>query len=384
MKEMFISILSDALHEKKTDQLFDKLELESMLDEAVKHGVAGSFIQALPKQDSSCVKLLEAKLHSVDMLQEYEGNLILREMTNQGVPCIPLKGWILRNIYPHPHMRTMGDLDLLISPKYLTEAQNIMTRLGYTIEKEQFTDYHVCYYKAPCLIVEIHIRLAEETNCPVLDSVWERAVTQANDYPKLCNEDSYIFLIYHAAKHVILGGIGLRYIMDLWIMLKHFSQRSNSVTPIQSEKILEGLERLGLTSFAAYSEQLVNEWFGSPGTYITRMTWDAEAMNLWHEYVLSSGAFGGVISSYENQLTKDSRFTIVFRKVFPSRKQLRIYYPELIEKPWLMPKVWTVRLWRKLKGGDALTGINSLNHVSSKGREQRKYLLKHLGLNGKL
>lgn len=377
MEDILISVLSDALYEKNDRDILNNIELDEILAEAIRHGVAGSFIQGLPADYKLSLQPLEGKLHALDMGQEYEGNEILQRMAKRGIPCIPLKGWILRNIYPHTYMRTMGDLDLLIPPDRLMEAGEVMAELAYFPEKESFTDYHICYYKQAHLLVEIHSRLTEEINHPVLDRVWDRAVKGEDGYYKLSDEDFYIFLIYHAAKHVMLGGIGLRYIMDLWVLLSYFYQNS---VPIVVDQVLDGLNQLSFLNFAAYSEQLATEWFGPPGISLARASLDPQAMDLWRRYVLSSGAFGELASTYENQLAKESSFTVLRRKVFPSKRHMEIRYPDLIQKPWLMPKFYFIRLRGKLQGGEALMGANAIRSIPSEKIEERKYLLGHLGL----
>lgn len=377
MEDTLITLLSDALHEKKGTWLPKSGELNQLLVLAVKHGVAGALIEALPKEAMPCVQSLEATLHAVDMLQENEGVVLLRRMAEHTIPCVPLKGWVLREDYPRPHMRTMGDLDIVIPPDRLTDVEQIMMELGYSREREPFTDYHVCYYKEPCLTVEIHLRLTEEEYSPLFDTVWERTTIREDGCFQLSDEDTYLFLIYHAAKHVRLGGIGLRYIMDLWVLLHRFA---HATVTIQREQIEQGLKQLGLTSFAAYSEQLAAEWFSVPGLSLATVALDSEAMHLWKEFIISSGAFGGAVSSYENQMAERSGPVLVAAKLFPCKELMEIRYPIIREKPWRLPQFWFVRLWKKILSGEASTGALALASVSRLERERRKYLLRQLEL----
>lgn len=377
MDDILISMLSDALHEKITKQIPKTEELNLLMNEAQRHGVAAVFNRALPEESATCVQQLEAKLHAVDMAQEYEGAVILQKMAERRIPCIPLKGWVLREMYPKPYMRTRGDLDLLVHPEQLPETEQLMAELGYIKENENFTDYHICYNKPPYLTLEIHVRLTEEDKCTVFESVWERAVPRKDGCFQLCEEDNYLFMVYHGAKHALLGGIGLRYIMDLWVLLNYFANVSGD---IMREHVSQGLNMLGLTSFAAYSEQLATEWFGLTGISLTKITPDLETMRLWRKFILSSGTFGGAVSSYENQLTRSSAPVLVAAKIFPCRAQMEIRYPELRQKPWLLPKFWIIRLWQKLRGGEALTGARAFTSVSREERKQREYLLTNLGL----
>lgn len=377
MGEKLISLLSEALHERIATPLPEPEELDCLMNEAIKHGVAAALSQAIPEGATPYVLKLQAKLNAVDMLQKHEGAELLGRMAECGVDCIPLKGWVLCEAYPRPYMRTMGDLDILLHSEQLQQAEKVMTELGYVREKDNFTDYHVCYTKPPCMTVELHVRLTEKDSCTFFDNVWERAILKEDGCFQLCDEDSYLFMVYHGAKHALLGGIGVRYIMDMWVFLHRLA---GSSVPIQKELVSEGLDRLGLTSFAAYSEKLAVQWFGETGISLSAAMVDTEAMCLWHDYVLSSGAFGDVLSSYENQLKGNSKLALAISKAFPCRAQMEIRYPELRKKPLFLPMFWIKRLWEKLRGGEALNGAFALSSASRKACENREYLLTHLGL----
>jgi|GEM_PF-5513318 len=374
MEALMIGLLSDALHGRTSESMPDAETLQKLLHIAAEQNVAAAVCCALP-QKTPLVQNWEANLQAVDMAQEYAGKAILRSMVERGIPCIPMKGWVLRDFYPAPSLRTMGDLDLLVPADRIHDAEQAMLDLEYTREKERFADHHVCFHQPPCLTVEVHTRLTEAQDCPVLDKAWTRAVREESGTYRLSWEDFCLFLFRHAANHALLGGIGLRYIMDLWVLLRWFS-----ANPPSMEKISEGLEQMGLTAFSLYSQTLASEWFGEPGASVAAGVPDPDALLLWRRFIWDSGAFGKTESRYENQLVGRSPLSLAAAKVFPSRTHMEVRYPVLREKPWLLPCFWAFRLGEKLHGGEALAGARALSSVTQADREERKYLLEHLGL----
>lgn len=61
--------------------------------------------------------------------QEYEGENILKALSEAGLNCIGLKGWELRNFYPKKYMRQMADLDILVRPYQLVSFGKMFTPL---------------------------------------------------------------------------------------------------------------------------------------------------------------------------------------------------------------------------------------------------------------
>ena len=80
MDELLIALLSDALHGKTAERLPEEGELRGLLDAARRHGVAAAALAALPDGGGPQARMLAAKLHAVDMAQEYEGTALERAM----------------------------------------------------------------------------------------------------------------------------------------------------------------------------------------------------------------------------------------------------------------------------------------------------------------
>ena len=65
------------------------------------------------------------------MVQEYEIQSLLDDMEKDGIDCLPMKGWIMRNYYPDPLMRSMADFDVLLKEMDSQRMQKWMEARGY-------------------------------------------------------------------------------------------------------------------------------------------------------------------------------------------------------------------------------------------------------------
>lgn len=54
-----------------------------------------------------------------------------------GIRLIFFKGILLRRFYPEPQLRTMGDIDCLISAEERGKAHDLMADLGYECESDK-------------------------------------------------------------------------------------------------------------------------------------------------------------------------------------------------------------------------------------------------------
>ena len=47
-------------------------------------------------------------------MQQLELENVMAHFEKEGIDYVPLKGWIIKNLYPKPDMRSMCDVDILI------------------------------------------------------------------------------------------------------------------------------------------------------------------------------------------------------------------------------------------------------------------------------
>ena len=149
-------------------------------------------------------------------------------LKNEG-DILPLKGAVLRELYPKPEYRQMGDLDYLVDSDedIMKQMGDVLHMLGYADgEGVGLESSHDVYMKPPYMEVEIHRRLLPPTeeNHWHTDDIWERLVKdKSNPYLlHMTNEDFYLFHLLHFEKHYSMGGSGIRSILDQYYLMKQY------------------------------------------------------------------------------------------------------------------------------------------------------------------
>lgn len=259
-----------------------------------------------------------------------------------GVDYLPLKGSIMKAMYPRPELRLMGDADILIRQEQYVKVRPIMESLGY-YNKASADD--VIIWSNNALYLELHISLFDsqhkELYAYFIDG-WAFAKVKEGNCYMMTPEDAFIYEIAHFVKHYGSFGIGCRHMVDLWVYLRNYPALNEIY--IQNE-----LEKLQLWTFYRHLRHTLAWWFE-----------DAvpdETTELISEVVFSSGSWGTERSAAiwfemkEQNVTSGSvktRATYVLRRVFPKGEKLKQFYPVLDRHPWLLPAVWLRYIFTKI------------------------------------
>lgn len=178
------------------------------------------------------------KKNTFQMLQLCgEMNLISQLFDQNNIRLLYLKGPVVaQEIYGDISLRTSRDLDILIQVKDIERAEQLLLNNGYqrndpnSLNDWKRKHYHILYYNPQKDInIEIHWRLhPPPTKEPSFEELWERKrISNLTTYPVnfLSEEDLFIFLIIHGARH---GWARLRWLIDIDKMVK----RNNEFTEI--------------------------------------------------------------------------------------------------------------------------------------------------------
>ncbi len=174
-----------------------------------------------------------------------------------GVDHMPLKGLVLRDMYPYPEWRMMGDADILVRREDIPRAVALARRLGYGIGRESDHEYHL---RTPEGIhVELHkspVPTYERDLYAYFGDGWMRAVTMEGweHRFRMTDEDLYVYLLAHFAKHYRSGGAGVRYAVDLYVLARH----TKDFDHLYAEREMEGL---GLSMFHGNIRRMLGAWF---------------------------------------------------------------------------------------------------------------------------
>ena len=88
------------------------------------------------------------------VLQDVYEEKILECFEQEGIDCMPLKGILLKHLYPQFFMRVMSDLDILIDVEKLEKTRQIMPQMGF--EAWRYDEHHDIYRFLGICNVELH------------------------------------------------------------------------------------------------------------------------------------------------------------------------------------------------------------------------------------
>ena len=176
-------------------------------------------------------------------------------LNSHSIPCVIIKGAAAAMVYPHPTLRSMGDVDVLVKRKDYDIAAKLMEANGYSLEHEKNEDHHHYGYSKDKLNFELHKRLGivDEADEKLLtlfeDGIDNREWHQIGSYrfptlPPLLNGLS---LLFHINQH-LRSGLGLRQIID-WMMYVNTLPDDQWIELLDLLKSV-GMERLALTTTA--------------------------------------------------------------------------------------------------------------------------------------
>lgn len=268
--------------------------------------------------------------------QQQEIERIRAAFCAHDIDFMPLKGTLLRALYPAPEMRQMGDADILIKATQTDAIAEVMQSLGYT--EMTGAAHEIVWDKKGALHVELHRYLVPPFDADMFaffeaHGVWEHAVPYAGSEYHMTPEDELIFEFMHFVKHFRFGGAGLRHVVDFYLFWKRYPKLNEAY-------ICERLEQIGCADFYRNIHALVDCWFG-----------DAP-LNAVTEKITSLLFVGGIYGNAETEertmyarYRKQYRFAGAARflhMAFPPLSQQRKRYPILKKVPFLLPITWVL------------------------------------------
>lgn len=264
----------------------------------------------------------------------------------KGIFHQPMKGAWMKFIYPSPEMREMSDIDVLIRHDCMEKATDELQDMGYRLV--QAIKHHDIYSKPPFMTIEAHRAMYDktvDTNQYNYFSDFSKAQPVENStYTYNFNEnDFYIYMIAHMAKHFYTMGCGIRNLLDIYVYL-------NAKGHVLDRTYIDGeLEKLGLKAFTEQMEALAYVWMDGETC--------SELQQHIFDYMLDGGIYGkdenGIWNKFAEEKIKGqevSRIKLKLWYYFPPISYMSEYYPVLEKHPYLYPVVWLVRVWRGIFG----------------------------------
>ena len=294
-------------------------------------------------------------------------------LENEKIPFVPLKGSVIRKLYPEPWMRTSCDIDILVREEDLENTVLLLTE-KYGFEKSQEGTHEISLYSKSGIHIELHYRLHEDfyksSADEILKCVWSMAepVSDGSYMYELNDELFYFYHVYHMAKHFEVGGCGIRPFIDMWLL--------NHNVSYNGEKRDELLEKGGIKKFEESCRALSEYWFSE--------TEKTELVKSLEEYILAGGVYGVSSNSVAIRQSKSGgKVKYVLERLFLPYDMLKVHYPVLNKHKYLTPVFEVVRWFRLLSPATLRRSKREMelgNSVSDAKSEKLKNLLMDIGL----
>ena len=286
-----IYLVSCAVNNKIPDMaLVEAMNLNAVYDVAAKHMLAVSVAMALESagyKDDRSQKTVAMALRRTIIFENALKSL-KKAFEEQNIWFMPLKGAVLKDLYPKFGMREFADYDILFDASREDDVHAIMIELGYSI-KHSGSHYHKVYCKHPFLVFEMHTALFSNLHYEIIHKYYQNIEQRliGDGWEKKFNrEDMYLYLIAHEYKHYSYSGTGLRSMVDTYLYLN--SQK------MDMDYVAAEAEKLGIADFERQNRSLSLHLFGEG-----ELTASEQDML---DYSISSGAFVTRKNHVENEL----------------------------------------------------------------------------------
>lgn len=342
-------------------------ETENAIRKAKEHGIGALVCFGLEKSGLSSNRTSSVISSEIRRHILFDGERIRMDgvLSENGVDHMFLKGSVIQDIYPESYLRHMTDTDILIRESDREKVRDIMVNECYSVEVYEKTEEDV-YYKAPVFDYEMHVALFHENIGNdwyiIYGDVWDKLIPDDDDPHRyhFDDKDMYVYLMAHAMKHFSNSGTGIKTLVDIYMIEKHYGLLSDVY-------VMGELKKLGLEGTVPVFISAVNKLFTMDDPMFTE---DEEAVI---GKVFASSQHGTRKEYMQLKLTDRGAHEVTFRakiryffgRVFPPVSALDIKYPVLSKHPWLYP---AVALWRLIKqpfrdNGDVIRELKRLKKM---------------------
>ncbi len=311
--------------------------------------------------------------------------ILIDQMKDAHIKHILFKGYILKDYYPIPELRSYGDIDFVIHRNDRQKIHQMMLDNGFNVK----TDWEPVFsYLKGIEYYEIHTDIMEVNASDKADYIgyfkdmWKHIV-KIDDYSyQFSSEYHFIYLLVHIAKHVYDAGAGIRMYMDIALFIKKHEKNADW------SLIKEELLNLRLYDFSCVVFASVERWFGIKSPYDdTNMS--EEILSEFELFTLEAGTYGYVnrekgvntLRKSSGDKKEASKLAVVLQRLFPAASGIEKRYTYLQGRHWLLPVAWVHRLFiTKGKWQENVQKAQSILTADSEQVAELKKFYRDIGL----
>lgn len=360
----FVELLSNSIRGKVEVKEYDNVDWNEILTLAKSHKVEGIIFSALRKSglwkniDKEEFDLLKRLTFSTGIGQLRNiGSLsnIFKELNEEDIELIVLKGLVVRDFYPQPEQRSMSDADILIHKDQLERCKNILLDIGYMLDDHE-ASHHIKLYHRTEPVIEVHWHIIKRDGFSgdldkFEEDIWKRVIPVKvgdSEVLSLDYEHLALHLCMHMGAHLASTGFGLRQLCDLVLLVEQKSEEINW------KRFLEDSDAYGFKKFNLAMFALCKKLFNMemPKEINVDDIIDTNYMDALITEIFEAGVHGkkDIVNSLGNQLAfnfedKDSNATLGAVKrfagfIFPSPDKMSDKYSYAKKYKVLTPVAW--------------------------------------------
>ena len=347
--DYLVHLIKCSIKKIKPNPIPQGIELDGLIALAERHNVANIIYLALRDLGIENKRLSNACLLAIfsDAKQQYYLDEIKQSFEKNRIRFLCMKGIVLKGLYPTTDMRTATDMDIYIDDENSEKAQELMTEIGFKTERFNHELQDDAYTADDIVHVELHRKLISnkcrwDEKCQEIVKRITPKSEGAYEYV-MTNEDFYLHMIGHMAKHMKYTGFGIRMVVDVWLYLEKFKSE------MDLDILDERLKYCGLYDFNQVILKLNDYWFNSANA--------SPATLQLADYVVTSGTFG----TYEQLISTEAavnggkiksksvgKLKKILQIVFLPYRNMCTLYPNLRNMPILLPIYWLRRAFDRL------------------------------------
>lgn len=174
-----------------------------------------------------------------------------------------LKGLSVARYYPKPELRTLGDVDFLVSKDDFESTKQLLIDNGYAFDEEEDGHFHYQFHKNGVRF-ELHDEISDFPDSEMCRELGQELLKSVDDIEELnCNDITFsgfsvfyqaMSLLLHMERHFRIVGLGIRQLMDWGVFVRQSSILENT-------DFINFTKKYGIYKFAEACTLTFNKYF---------------------------------------------------------------------------------------------------------------------------
>lgn len=246
-EDRFLQLLRDALwHTGLSRQAMEVSDYQAVMQLAKQQAVPALVADALVRNDfqtnDDCSMATMAAIvrHQRKYKKMNEDLLVLTRVLHEAqIPYVVFKGQVVAALYPHPALRSTGDIDFYVPRSHFMRAVNVIhKRLNVVIDADKLDKHFSFSYRGTRF--EMHHRIETfgyKGHQHRFDRLIDKEMAEHAAYREvagekvavLCPLADLVVVFKHLFNHLLVEGVGMRQVCDLAILLHAYRGQYDAV-----------------------------------------------------------------------------------------------------------------------------------------------------------